>query len=275
MAKNLLTTNLVPNPSEMWRRQHKSTWIVVIKFLPFAYHHTHLGHHLGFHIFSQQPSWGLHAFYSWIRFTFLFDNSLVMSHHIWHLRNEQHFNKWTCTPTINYWSMKSCFNSVSSLHGVSNSQWYQKFLCNSSYEITWAQIFEKWMGILQKCFIHYTTLQIKNSVPILSPLPHTYSSWYNSFTASIFVDILQRCFLYTKKTKISPWYIHCSCFRWCFRWWKGISWDEAMLNRKAHKYIHCRVMLGWRYHAVNKKFSILKKFYENLLEDMGSLWGDF
>ena len=43
-GKILITTiqvNLVPNHSEMWRRQHKFTWIVVIKFLFLAYHHNH------------------------------------------------------------------------------------------------------------------------------------------------------------------------------------------------------------------------------------------
>ena len=43
----------------------KFTWIVIIKIFainlpsqPF------LGHHLGFHIFSQRPSWGLHNFFT-------------------------------------------------------------------------------------------------------------------------------------------------------------------------------------------------------------------
>jgi len=43
MAKNLITTiqvNLVPNP--MWRRLHMQfTWILLLKFLPLAYHHSH------------------------------------------------------------------------------------------------------------------------------------------------------------------------------------------------------------------------------------------
>jgi len=44
MAKSSITTiqvNLVPNASETWRRQHKFTLIVVIRFLPLAYYHSH------------------------------------------------------------------------------------------------------------------------------------------------------------------------------------------------------------------------------------------
>jgi len=46
MAKFLITTiqvNLVPNPSEMWRRRHKFTWIVVIKnfAISLLYHHSY------------------------------------------------------------------------------------------------------------------------------------------------------------------------------------------------------------------------------------------
>jgi len=39
MAKILITTiqvNLVPNPSETWRRQHKFTWIVVIEIFAIS-----------------------------------------------------------------------------------------------------------------------------------------------------------------------------------------------------------------------------------------------
>jgi len=44
MAKNLNTTlqvNLVPNPSETWRRQHKFTCIVVIKILAISLSSSH------------------------------------------------------------------------------------------------------------------------------------------------------------------------------------------------------------------------------------------
>jgi len=55
MAKILITTiqvNLVPNPSEMWRRQHKFTYIVVIKNFAISLPpQPFLGCHLGFHIF--------------------------------------------------------------------------------------------------------------------------------------------------------------------------------------------------------------------------------
>jgi len=61
IAKILITTievNLVLNPSEAWRRQHKFTWIVVIKIFainppsqPF------FGRHLGFHISFYTPKW--------------------------------------------------------------------------------------------------------------------------------------------------------------------------------------------------------------------------
>jgi len=61
MAKILIMTiqvNLVPNPSEMWRRQHKL-------LQPLAYHQAiswpppWISHH-----FSQWPSWGLHTFFT-------------------------------------------------------------------------------------------------------------------------------------------------------------------------------------------------------------------
>jgi len=47
MAKFLMTTiqvNLVPNPSETWRRQHKLSLLKILPSQPF------LGRHLGFHI---------------------------------------------------------------------------------------------------------------------------------------------------------------------------------------------------------------------------------
>jgi len=67
IAKILITTiqvNLMPNPSKMWRRQHKFTWIVVIKIFainlpsqPF------LGRHLGFHFFFTMAFLGAAHFF--------------------------------------------------------------------------------------------------------------------------------------------------------------------------------------------------------------------
>jgi len=70
MAKFLITTiqvNLVPIPSETWRRQHKFTWIVIIKIFTISLpSQPFLGCHLVFHIFfSQWPFWGCTFFYSW------------------------------------------------------------------------------------------------------------------------------------------------------------------------------------------------------------------
>jgi len=70
MAKILITTiqvNLVPNPSEKWRRQHKISGIVVIKIFSVSLpSQSFLGHYLGFCIFFHN---GLlvaaHFFYSW------------------------------------------------------------------------------------------------------------------------------------------------------------------------------------------------------------------
>jgi len=72
MAKSSITTiqmNLVPNPSKTWRRQHKFTLIVVIRFLPLAYYHSHflaatlaffhLGPLGGHMLFSQVGCFGL------------------------------------------------------------------------------------------------------------------------------------------------------------------------------------------------------------------------
>jgi len=65
IAKILITTiqvNFEPNPSEMWRRQHKFTWIVVIKILPLANRQA-----ISWvppwisHLFPQWPSWGPHT----------------------------------------------------------------------------------------------------------------------------------------------------------------------------------------------------------------------
>ena len=55
VAKTLMTTiqaNLVPNPSEAWRRKHKFTWIAVSKIFAInLLSQPFLGHQLGFHIF--------------------------------------------------------------------------------------------------------------------------------------------------------------------------------------------------------------------------------
>jgi len=70
MAKILITTiqvNLVPNPSETWRRQHKFTCIVVIKIFAISLpSQPFLDRHLGFHIFFHNGLFGAaHFFYSW------------------------------------------------------------------------------------------------------------------------------------------------------------------------------------------------------------------
>jgi len=70
MAKILIMTiqvNLVPNPSETWRRQHKLTWIVVIKFFTISLpSQPFLGCHLGFHIFFHNGLLEIRTlFYSW------------------------------------------------------------------------------------------------------------------------------------------------------------------------------------------------------------------
>jgi len=68
IAKILITTtqvNLVPNHSETWRGNTNSAELALLKILLLAYHHSHiLGRHLGFHIFSQWPSWGPHTFFT-------------------------------------------------------------------------------------------------------------------------------------------------------------------------------------------------------------------
>jgi len=61
-----IQVNLMPNHSGMWRRQHKFTWIVVINFLPLAYHHSHfLAATLDFTSFFTMAFLGAaHLFYS-------------------------------------------------------------------------------------------------------------------------------------------------------------------------------------------------------------------
>ena len=45
--------NLVPNPREMWRRQHKFTWLVVIKIIAISLpSQPFLDRHFGCYIFS-------------------------------------------------------------------------------------------------------------------------------------------------------------------------------------------------------------------------------
>ena len=58
--------NSVPNPSEMWRRQHKLAWIVITKiFAVKLLSQPFLGHHLGFHTFFTMAFLGAaHFFYS-------------------------------------------------------------------------------------------------------------------------------------------------------------------------------------------------------------------
>jgi len=66
MAKFLITTiqvNLVPNPRETRRRQHKFTSIVVIKNFAISLpSQPFFGRQLGCHIFA---FWGRTLFYSW------------------------------------------------------------------------------------------------------------------------------------------------------------------------------------------------------------------
>jgi len=68
--------NLVPNPSETWRKQHKFTWIALLKILPLAYHHSHfLATTLDFTSFFTMAFLGLHPFFTaelfWIRYNVL------------------------------------------------------------------------------------------------------------------------------------------------------------------------------------------------------------
>jgi len=66
MAKLLITAiqvNLVLNPSETWRRQHKFTWIVVIKNFAISLpSQSFLGRHLVFHIFFHNGLFGAALF---------------------------------------------------------------------------------------------------------------------------------------------------------------------------------------------------------------------
>jgi len=68
MAKILIRAiqvNLVPNTSETWRRQHKFTWIVVIKVFAISLpSQPFLGRHLGFHIFIHNDLLGSHTLFS-------------------------------------------------------------------------------------------------------------------------------------------------------------------------------------------------------------------
>ena len=58
-----IQVNLLSNRSEIWRRQHKFTWIVVVKIFAFSLpSQPFLGRHFRFPIFSQQHSWGPHTF---------------------------------------------------------------------------------------------------------------------------------------------------------------------------------------------------------------------
>jgi len=70
MIKLLITiiqVNLVSNPSEMWKRQHRFTWIVIIKnFAINVPSQLFFGRHLEFHIFfSKCFFWAAHFFYNW------------------------------------------------------------------------------------------------------------------------------------------------------------------------------------------------------------------
>ena len=59
----IIQVNLVLNHSEMWRRQHRFTWIVVIKIFVFSLpSQPLLGCHFGFHIFFHNSILGPHTF---------------------------------------------------------------------------------------------------------------------------------------------------------------------------------------------------------------------
>jgi len=66
MVKFLIATiqvNLPLNPSETWRRQHKFTWIVIIKKFTISHHHSYfLATTLGFTSFFTIAFLGLHLF---------------------------------------------------------------------------------------------------------------------------------------------------------------------------------------------------------------------
>jgi len=58
-----IQVNLVPNPSETWRRQHEFTLIVVIKNFAISLpSQPFLGRHLRFHIFFTTAFLGPHTF---------------------------------------------------------------------------------------------------------------------------------------------------------------------------------------------------------------------
>ena len=58
-----IQVNLVLNCREMWKRQHKIAWIVIIKAFAFSLpSQWFLGLHWISYLFSQQHSWGLHTF---------------------------------------------------------------------------------------------------------------------------------------------------------------------------------------------------------------------
>jgi len=94
MAKILITTiqvNLVPYPSEMWRRQHKFTWIVLIKnFAISLWSQPFLGCLLGFHIFFTMDFWGHTVCFTaglfWIRYLYSI-NWIQMWNSRWWPRN--------------------------------------------------------------------------------------------------------------------------------------------------------------------------------------------
>jgi len=92
IAKILIMTihvNLVLNPSETWRKQHKFTWIVVIK--TFAINlpsQPFLGCHVGFHIFFHDGLFGgrtllLQLGCFWIRFHFFLYAAKPAYYHLW------------------------------------------------------------------------------------------------------------------------------------------------------------------------------------------------
>ena len=78
MAKILITTievNLVPSPSETWRRTHKFTWIFVIRFFPLNYYRCHfLAATFIFTSFLTQVFWGRTLFHSLL---FLYIDAII------------------------------------------------------------------------------------------------------------------------------------------------------------------------------------------------------
>ena len=82
--------NLVPNRSEMWRRQRKFNWIVIIKISAISLpSQPFLGRYLGFYIFFHNGGWtlfftaGLFLDYLIIYYLFIYLFIVLGSQHSW------------------------------------------------------------------------------------------------------------------------------------------------------------------------------------------------